>query len=153
MLSQSWRAVGEGSQQSIQLDVILSVGTDQTTPVHLIITLDPATHLPRSCRVVTDDAQVTDLVQFRYPGAAADNTAAGNTVASRNSSSGTSPSDVATADSSNGEVRVAAADLADSISPETAVSDSVDPDSSETNAALASRLQPETGDQDLTPSL
>lgn len=67
VLSQSWRSLNDGDQRQIQLDVMLSVGSDRLTPVHLVLTLDPDTHLPLECRIINDNAEVTSLVQFSYP--------------------------------------------------------------------------------------
>lgn len=106
VLSQSWRSVGDGENRQIQLDVFLSVSSSEVTPIHLVMTLDPDTHLPLQCRIVGQDAQVASTVQFSYP------VAGMTTVAdTRPSVSG----DLATASSE--EVRVAAVESPDSAVP------------------------------------
>ncbi len=67
VLSESWRSVGEGANRHIELNVVLRTGDVSGTPVHLLVTLDPQTHLPQKCQLIADQAQIASSVRFAYP--------------------------------------------------------------------------------------
>lgn len=65
VLSESWRAIGEGDERLVELDVVLS--DSEGPPLHLLVTLDPQTHLPLKCQLIDDNAVVASTVRFEYP--------------------------------------------------------------------------------------
>ncbi len=67
VLSESWRSVGKGANRSVELDVVLSTGAVGSSPVHLLLTLDPDTQLPRKCELLAGEVQIASTVRFEYP--------------------------------------------------------------------------------------
>ncbi len=64
VVSESWRTVGNGENRHIELDVVLSRGEGD---MHLLVTLDPQTHLPLKCQLIEEGAVVESTVRFAYP--------------------------------------------------------------------------------------
>ena len=67
VLNQSWRTLGAGEEQQIELNVILGLSSDPADTIHLIAILDPQTRLPQTCYVIGRNAEAAETVRFEYP--------------------------------------------------------------------------------------
>lgn len=69
VVSESWRHVEghDDRQASVELRVALKLRGDSEPPVKILFELDPETHLPRSCRLLTSERASSRSYNFSYP--------------------------------------------------------------------------------------